>query len=121
MAHRIVFYKTPRGDSPFEAFLEGHTDKVRAKFVKLLDVLKEHGANLKRPYADVLREGIRELRVGFGGNAHRALYFFFAQDVIVITHAFMKKTDKVPADEIERALRCKRDFEDRFERGEFEL
>jgi phage-related protein len=119
--HRIVFYKTPRGDSPFEAFLEGHNDKGRAKFIKLLEVLREHGPNLKRPYADVLREGIRELRVGFGGNAYRALYFFFVRDSIVITHAFMKKTDKVPPEEIERALRCKRDFQDRLSRGEFEL
>ena len=119
--HRMVFYKTPRGDSPFEAFLEGHNDKVRAKFIKLMDVLKEHGPNLKRPYADALREGIRELRVGFGGNAYRALYFFFVKDSIVITHAFIKKAGKVPREEIERALRYKKDFEDRFRRGEFEL
>ena len=121
MAHRIVFYKTPRGDTPFETFLEGHNDKVRAKFIKLLEVLKELGPDLKRPYADVLHSGIRELRVGFGGNAHRALYFFFVRDIIAITHAFMKKTDKAPPDEIERAVRFKRDFEDRFGRGEFDL
>lgn len=119
--HRIVFYKTPRGDSPFETFLEGHNDKIRTKFVKLLAVLKEYGPNLKRPYADVLREGIRELRVGFAGNAYRALYFFFIESSIVITHAFMKKTDKVPPEEIERALRYKKDFEERLSRGEFEL
>lgn len=110
--YRIVFYKTPRRDSPFEMFLEGHNDKVRAKFMKLLKILKEHGPNLKRPYADVLRDGIRELRVGFGGNAYRALYFFVVQDTIVITHAFIKKTDAVPSEEIERALRCKYDYEE---------
>ena len=119
--YRIFFYKTPRGDSPFEAFLEGHNDKVRAKFIKLLDVLREHGPNLKRPYADILLEGIRELRVGFGGNAYRALYFFFVDDSIVITHAFMKKTEKVPPEEIERALRYKNDFIHRFSRGEYAL
>ncbi len=119
--YRIVFYKTRRGESPFESFLEGHNDKVGAKFIKLLEVLKEHGPNLKRPYADVLREGIRELRVGFGGNAYRALYFFCVGDAIVITHAFIKKTGKTPPGEIERALRCKRDFEERLGRGEFEL
>ena len=119
--HRIVFYKTPRGDSPFETFLEGHNDKVRAKFSKLLKVLEEHGPDLKRPYADILRDGIRELRVGLDGNAYRALYFFFVGDFIVITHAFMKKADRVPPEEIDRALRCKSDFENRLRRGEFEL
>lgn len=111
--YRIVFYKTPRRDSPFEMFLDGHNDKVRSKFKKLLTILKEQGPNLKRPYADVLRDGIRELRVGFGGNSYRALYFFFVQETIVITHAFIKKTDSVPSTEIERALRYRRDYEER--------
>lgn len=119
--YRIVFYRTRRGESPFEIFLEGHNDKVQAKFRKLLKVLERYGPDLKRPYADFLRDGIRELRVGFGGNAYRALYFFFVGDAIVITHAFMKKTNEVPAAEIERALRYKDDFDDRFSRGEVEL
>lgn len=111
--YRIVFYKKARGDSPFEMFLDGHNDKIRVKFKKLLQILKEHGPNLKRPYADVLRDGVRELRVGFGGNAYRALYFFFVRDTIVITHAFIKKTDAVPSEEIERTLRYRRDYEER--------
>lgn len=119
--YRIAYYRTPRGDSPFETFLDGHNEKVRGKFVKLLTILAEHGPNLKRPYADTLRDGIRELRAGFAGGAYRALYFFFIEKTIVITHAFIKKTDQVPPEEIERALRYKRDFEERLRLGEFEL
>jgi phage-related protein len=121
LTFRILFYRTRRGEAPFETFLEGHNDRVRAKFFKLLTVLEECGPDLKRPYADVLRGGVRELRVGFGGNAYRALYFFFIRDRIVVTHAFMKKTEAAPPDEIERALRFKRDFEERFAMGEFDL
>src|ERR1017187_7767445 len=99
--YRIAFYKTPRDESPFDIFLEGHNEKVRTKFDKMLKVLRAHGPNLPRPYADFLRDGIRELRVGFGGNAYRALYFFCIGDLIIITHAFMKKTDSVPPEEIE--------------------
>jgi phage-related protein len=99
-------------------FLQGHNDKVRSKFTKIVDVLAKHGPNLPRPYADILRDGIRELRVGFGGNAYRALYFFFVRSDIVITHVFMKKTQRVPDEEVERALRYKHDYEERFGRGE---
>lgn len=119
--YNIVYYRSARGDSPFEIFINGHNDKIRSKFFKLLTVLKEHGPNLKRPYSDMLRDGIRELRVGFGGDTYRALYFFFVGRNIIITHAFMKKTDKVPPQEIELALRYKRDFEERNRGGELEL
>jgi len=68
----------------------------------------------------MLRDGIRELRVAFGGNSYRAFYFFIVGDLIVITHAFIKKTDKVPQAEIDRALRYRCDFESRLRRGEFE-
>ena len=94
---------------------------MEAKFAKLLKILSYEGPNLKRPYADILAHGIRELRVAFGSNQHRGLYFFFHKDFIIVTHGFMKKTDAVPTGEIELALRYKRDFEVRFERGEIKL
>ena len=102
-------------------FLAGHHDKVRAKFFRSQQLLELYGPDLKRPHADMLRDGIRELRVGFGGNTYRALFFFMIRDVIVITHAFIKKTDKVPDGEIDRALRYKQDLEERVRSGEEEL
>ena len=120
MDYRICYYKTARGDTPFEVFLNGLNDKVKAKFIKMQTILAEHGPDLKRPYADMLRDDIRELRVMFGSNTYRALFFFFGGRNILITHGFMKKTDRVSQDEIERALRYKHDFEARIGRGESE-
>jgi len=89
--------------------------------MKLLKILAYEGPNLKRPYADILSDGIRELRVSFGSGQYRGLYFFFHKDSIIVTHGFMKKTDAVPQGEIARALRCKMDFESRFVRGEIRI
>lgn len=106
----IEFYETARGECPFQAFLDSSDAKVQAKFIKLLDLLEEHGPNLKRPYADILRDGIRELRARHGTKRYRALFFFFIGQTIVITHGIIKKTDGVPPAEIDRALRCRADF-----------
>lgn len=89
--------------------------------MRRLDLLQEHGPNLKRPYADILRDDIRELRVGFASSQYRAFYFFMAGAHIVITHGILKNMDKVPPGEIERAIRYKRDWEERLKRGEIEL
>lgn len=109
--YEIFFYTDSRGERPFALFLEALPLKVQVKFTKLLELLGELGPNLKRPYADVLRDGIRELRCVFGGDQYRALYFFVIGQRIIVTHGVVKKTWKVPHEEIERALRCKREYE----------
>jgi len=84
------------------------------------DFLEEEGPNLPRPYADVFREKIRELRLKFGSSQYRLLYFFYGKTVI-LTYGFVKKTDQVPYEEIERAIRMRNDFLIGSEGGEIAL
>lgn len=73
-------------------------------------ILEEKGPTLPRPYADLLKEGIHELRIKLSGDQIRILYFFCYKDFIILTHAFNKTTDKVPEKEIQTALKYKEDF-----------
>lgn len=84
-------------------------------------LLEENGPKLKRPYTDTLCRGIKELRIQYSSNQYRALYFFLIRNKIILTNAFIKKTDKIPKEEIERAKRRKKDFTDRYKKGEIEL
>ena len=93
-------------------FLDELQTKIRAKVVKWIQKLENEGPNLPRPFADTIRGKIRELRVNFGSNEYRFLYFFFGKRII-ITHGFLKKTDRVPGGEIERAERIMQDFLER--------
>jgi phage-related protein len=54
-------------------------------------------------------EDIRECRIQFGSNAYR-IFWFFLNNSVVLTHGFIKKSQKTPAREIERAETCRRDF-----------
>ncbi|MBU1122881.1 MAG: type II toxin-antitoxin system RelE/ParE family toxin [Candidatus Omnitrophica bacterium] len=75
---------------------------------------------MPRPYADVVQGKIRELRIRFGSNFYRFLYFFFGKKII-ITHGFSKKTDNIPQREIVRAERLMQDFLERYQGGEIKL
>jgi phage-related protein len=75
-----------------------------------LALLEEQGHQLKRPYADFLRDKIYELRFKISNKQVRILYFFTHDKKIILTNAFIKKTDKVPENEIERAIHCRRDY-----------
>jgi len=108
-AYEVIFYEISAGRCPTDDFLDAMQPKVKAKVEKWIQKLGEHGPNLPRPYADVLSGKIRELRIKFGSNQYRLLYFFHGK-LIVITHGFVKKTDAVPVNEIHRAERYMNEF-----------
>ena len=65
---------------------------------------------MRRPEADLLRDGIYELRVGFLGVHHRILYFFHGTEAAVVSHGLIKER-VVPPKEIDRAVARKKLFE----------
>src|SRR3989338_10881700 len=107
---RIVFYTTEGDDSPIDDFLDKLDVKSRAKVEAYLSLLAEHGPNLKRPYADIVRGKIRELRIHFSSNQYRSLYFFQLRDQIVLVHAFSKKTQQLKERAIELAEKRMQDW-----------
>jgi phage-related protein len=112
--YEVIFYETPSGQVPVDDFLDSLQNKVRAKVEKWFAKLEEHGPNLPRPYADIVVGKIRELRIVFGSNQYRILYFFFGK-IIVLTHGFPKKSDKVPPLEIKRAENYMVEFLNRYQ------
>jgi phage-related protein len=57
-------------------------------------------------------EGLYEIRVKVGTNIYRIFSFFDKGNLVVIANGFQKKTQKTPLNEIERALRIKKEYED---------
>jgi hypothetical protein len=107
--YELIFYTTARDEAPALVFLSSLHAKPQAKAQRLMLYLQMHGPNLPRPYADVLRGKIRELRVGYGGLQLRFLYFFEDRSVILVS-GFLKKTTAVPEEEIVRAERRMADW-----------
>ncbi|MGH7594705.1 MAG: type II toxin-antitoxin system RelE/ParE family toxin [bacterium] len=114
MSYSIIYYETVDGDCPVRKFIE-EFDLIRERpaIYARLALLEEHGPQLKRPYVDFLRDKIYELRFKISKKQVRILYFFTRGNTIILTHGFVKKTTKVPENEIERAIRYRRDYLDR--------
>jgi phage-related protein len=110
-------YTTERGDSPIDEFLDGLDKKSRAKVAAHLSLLEEQGPNLKRPYADIVRGKIRELRIHYSSNQYRILFFFYVRDQIVLLHAFSKKSQQLKEKDIELSERRMEDWIRRFTSG----
>jgi hypothetical protein len=110
----VIYYETTEGKCPVTDFIDSRSKRNQAKVLSLISFLEENGPTLPRPYADLLEDGIHELRIKLSGDQIRVLYFFCYKDFIILTHAFNKTTDKVPKSEIKKAQKCREDFLKRF-------
>jgi len=111
---QVLYYETAAGERPVEKFIDSRKDRDQAKIFSWVSLMEEQGPNLPRPYADLLADGIHELRVKLSGDQVRILYFFCYKDYIILTHAFRKQTITVPEGEIKKAQTCRADFLSRF-------
>ena len=107
---RVVHYERRSGKCPIEEFIDGLNKRERAKVLARIDFLEEKGPELRRPYADYLRDGIYELRVRISRVQCRVFYFFCTGTDIVLTHGIKKKVRRVPKTEIDRAVSFKNDW-----------
>ena len=103
------FFRRERGDEPVREFLKSLPKAARIEAGAALTDLEEYGPELRRPGADYLRDGIYELRFTSAKVNYRILYFFDGPEV-VLTNAFVKKVQKVPKAEIERAMRRRKEW-----------
>ena len=110
MQFQVEFYDTEDGRIPAQEFLDSLEPKMNAKMVGLMEILEEKGYSLREPYSAPLEDGIFELRAIQGSNISRALFFFYVEGRIVITHGFIKKTQKTPRAQIELAKKYRADF-----------
>lgn len=108
-----VFYEKKNGEIPVQDFLGSLNVKMLVKLSGLIVILQEYGNQLREPYSKHLDDGIFELRVKVGSDIARVLYFFFQDGKIILTNGFIKKTQKTPRGEIERAKDYRKDYLER--------
>jgi phage-related protein len=116
VAHGWQVYYYPKDDDtmPVKDYIDSLSLRERAKTMAFISFLEEKGPNLPRPYADILEDGIHELRIKLTGTQTRILYFFCFKDTIILTNVFEKHTSAVPKPEITLAKARRDDFLKRF-------
>ena len=115
--HKIFFYRDRSGNEPVFEYLKeltAKTDKnsrINAnKINDYIEILRVYGTQAGEPYIKHLDGEIWELRP----LRNRIFFVAWTGDGYVLLHHFIKKTQKTPAREIEKA---KRELADLIERG----
>src|SRR5204863_9269053 len=109
---KLIFY-ADAGKSPvFDWLMElwRNDQDAYASGLARLELLKEHGFELRRPIVDYVESGLYELRWKQGHVQYRILYFYYGRNIAVLGHGLTKEKKLDPRD-IKRALKRKRAFE----------
>lgn len=110
MKFDVIFYEKADGGMPARDFIVSLDKKMRAKMSDMIVLLRDNGNELREPYSKSLGDGIFELRAKVGSDISRVLYFFYIGKRIVLTNGFIKKSQKTPSRELEKAKEYRRDY-----------
>lgn len=107
----IHFYRMESGDSPVEAFFDSLQSKKAQKVAWVLQLIEELDVIPVQYFKKLVNtDELWEVRVQAGGSVFRILGFLDGDHLIILNHAFQKKTQKTPKKEIRVAEMRKRDY-----------
>lgn len=92
--------RTAAGGRPVKNFLDELSKGAKAKISAALTMLAREGNRLAFPKSRALGEGLHEIRVAHPEGPFRMIYCFRPGRRIVLLHAFVKRTQQTPPDEL---------------------
>jgi phage-related protein len=107
----VTFYTTVSGNCPIKEFLDSLPAKAAQKVTWVLGLLEDLDIVPSSYFKKIVdAEEIWECRIQSGSNTYRIFCFFIGNSVIVLTHGLVKKSQKTPKQEIEKAQTYRKDF-----------
>jgi len=106
----VYFYKTSSLKCPIREFLDSLSGKAARKITWVLKLIEEIDVVPKKYFKKLVPYDVWEVRIDFSGNTYRILSFIYNNSQLILTHGFIKKTQKTPKNEIEKAIAYKNEY-----------
>ena len=85
------------------AEIESWPVDVVADYARLVELLIEHGPSLRLPHSRAFGDGLFELRPKGRSGIGRAFYCYMVGKQVIVLHAFIKKSQQTPDNELKLA------------------
>lgn len=99
MNWKVEFYNEKVEDQTI-AFPKG----ILADFLRVVELIEEFGPLIGRPHTAPLGKGLFEIRAKGREGIGRSIFCTAKDKKIIILHSFVKKTQKIPRREMEKAM-----------------
>lgn len=111
MSREVIFYTTSTGKCPVEEFLDSLEINVVKKIAWTLKIIEEMDFVPKTYFKKLVStEGIWEVRIKYGTNIYRLFSFWDKNNLVVLTHGIIKKSQKTSKNDIKKAETYKTDY-----------
>jgi phage-related protein len=110
----VEFYVNAAGAEPVLDWLNKMSKKDRHAIGRDLMRVQYRWPVAIMPLAKHLEKGLWEVRISLPSSKIARLIFFAGDDMLVVVHGFIKKTQKTPRQHIDIALKRKKDYEDAY-------
>lgn len=100
MSWKITFFNQ-KVEADALAFPSG----ILANFLHILEMIEDFGPALGKPHTSPMGSGLFEIRAKGKEGIGRAFFCTVKGQEIVILHSFVKKTQRTPKKELEKARR----------------
>ena len=104
MRRQIKYYK-----NYFKDFFEALDTGVRDKVVYVLRYIQQ-SETWNAKFVKYLKDELFEMRIEYQSNIYRVFFILDGRNIVVLFNGFQKKTQKTPTNEIEKALRIKKEY-----------
>ena len=98
MSWKITFFNE-KVEADTLAFPAG----ILANLLHIMEMIEEFGPNIGKPYTAPMGKGLFEIRAKGKEGIGRSLFCIEKDKEIIVLHSFMKKTQKTPRRELDKA------------------
>ena len=106
MAWKFLWYS-----ARVEAAVESWPAGVRARFLRIIQLMRSHGPHIGMPHTKPMGAGLFEIRAKGREGIGWAFYCTMVGERIVILHAIIKKSAKTPLRDLELARTRQREVQ----------
>ncbi|ALQ49846.1 type II toxin-antitoxin system RelE/ParE family toxin [Nitrosomonas ureae] len=107
----IHFYRSESGACPVEDFLDSLSGEQAQKVTWVLQLIEDLEVIPSQYFKKLVNtDDLWEVRIQAGNNIFRLLGFLEGKQMVILNHAFQKKTQKTPAKEILIAEARKKEY-----------
>jgi phage-related protein len=85
-------------------------DGILANLLHILEMIEEFGPTIGKPHTAPMGEGLFEIRAKGSEGIGRVLFCTLKGKEIVVLHSFIKKTQKTPKKELDKARKRQKEL-----------